>query len=63
MNGQIIRGKVPTMQGNYADYYSGVANAINNHTAMPVTAQDGINILQIIEAAFKSNQQKVLIDL
>jgi len=63
MNGQIIRGKVPTMQGNYADYYSGVANAINNHTAMPVTAQDGINILQIIEAAFKSNQQKVVIDL
>jgi predicted dehydrogenase len=40
-----------------------VGNAINNHTAMPVTAQDGINILQIIEAAFKSNQQKVVIDL
>jgi predicted dehydrogenase len=63
MNGQIIKGKVPTMQGNYADYYKAVAFAINNHTAMPVTAKDGINVLQIIEAAFKSNHEKSVIDL
>ena len=37
--------------------------AIANNESEPVTAQDGINVMKIIEAAFQSNDQKKVIDL
>jgi hypothetical protein len=34
-----------------------------NGKTEPVTALDGVNVMQIIEAAFQSNEQKRVIDL
>jgi len=62
-DGKIIREKIPTLQGNYYDYYDGVYHAIRNHQPMPVTASDGIRVMQIIDAAFKSNAEGNVIDL
>ena len=62
-DGKIIREKIPTLQGNYYDYYDGVYQAIRNDQPMPVTASDGIRVMQIIDAAFKSNKERKLIDL
>ena len=62
-DGKLIREKVPTLQGNYYDYYDGVYQAIREDKPMPVTASDGIQVMQIIEAAFKSNTEKKVIDL
>ncbi|MFV5687448.1 Gfo/Idh/MocA family oxidoreductase [Flavobacterium sp. ZT3R25] len=59
----IFNAKVPTLQGNYYDYFDGVYNSISNDTSEPVTAQDGIHVMQIIEAAIKSSEQKRVIDL
>ncbi|MFV8374972.1 Gfo/Idh/MocA family oxidoreductase [Flavobacterium sp. LB1P62] len=59
----IFNAKVPTLQGNYYDYFDGVYNSISNDTPEPVTAQDGIHVMQIIEAAIKSSEQKRVIDL
>jgi predicted dehydrogenase len=61
INGTIIREKVPTLQGNYYDYFDGVYHSILENKPEPVTAQDGTNVMQIIETAIESNaQQKVI---
>ena len=62
-DGKLIREKIPTLQGNYYDYYDGVYKAITNNTEMPVTALDGIRVMQIIDAAIKSNTEKKVISL
>lgn len=62
-NGIIIKEKIPTEQGNYFHFYDAVYNAIVNDTNMPVTCDDGIAVMQIIEAAVKSNASKALVTL
>jgi predicted dehydrogenase len=63
INGEIIRKNVPNLQGNYHDFFDGVYKSISNDTVEPVTAQDGINVMRIIEAAIQSSEQKKVIDL
>ena len=62
-NGIIIRESIPSAKGNYGDYYEGIYQALVNGLPLPVTADDGIKTLMIIEAAIKSNHEKRLIDL
>ncbi len=54
-NGTVIKERVHTLQGNYYAYYEGIYHAIANDTNMPVTVQDGINVMRIIEAAVQSS--------
>ncbi len=61
--GVIIREKVPTEIGNYGTYYTLVKKAIRENIDMPVTAKEGIQVMKIIEAAFKSNELKKQIAL
>jgi predicted dehydrogenase len=63
IEGKIIKKKVPTLQGNYYDFFDAAYKAIAHNTAEPVTAQDGVNVMRIIEAAFQSSNQKQAIDL
>jgi len=63
IDGKIIKEKVPTLQGNYYDYFDGMYQSIVNDLPEPVTAQDGINVMRIIEAVFQSNEQKRVINL
>ncbi|GAC1529888.1 MAG: Gfo/Idh/MocA family oxidoreductase [Sediminibacterium sp.] len=62
-DGKVIREKRPSLHGNYYDYYDGVYEAITQHSPMPVTVDDGINVMRIIEAAFTSNKEKCVIML
>lgn len=57
-NGASVKEKVKTEQGNYYDYYDAVHKAITENKPMPVTCDDGINVMSIIEAAIKSNAGK-----
>jgi predicted dehydrogenase len=60
-NGDILREKIPTLQGNYYDYFDGVYHSIVENKPEPVTALEGANVMQIIEAALQSNaEQKVI---
>lgn len=59
INGEII----PTLQGNYYDFFDGVYQSIVNDTTEPVTVQEGVQVMQIIEAAIQSSAQKKVIDL
>jgi predicted dehydrogenase len=58
INGAVIYKKVPTLLGNYYDYFEGVYQSVVANSVEPVTAQDGINVMKIIEAAFESNTLK-----
>lgn len=63
INGKVIREKVSTLQGNYFSFFDGVFNSISNDTIEPVTARDGVKVMQIIEAAIASNAEKKAINL
>ncbi len=63
IDGKIMHGKIPTLQGNYYDFFDGVYNAIVNDTLEPVTAEEGASVMQIIEAAILSNKEKRVVDL
>lgn len=62
-NSTSLRERVTTLQGNYYDLFDGVYNAIAHNRTEPVTASDGLNIMRIIEAAFKSSEEKRVIKL
>ncbi|MDF5710721.1 MAG: Gfo/Idh/MocA family oxidoreductase [Nostoc sp. S4] len=60
-DGKVIREKVKSLQGSYLGYYDAMYKSIVENQPIAVTAEDGINVMQIIEAAIKSNnQQKVI---
>ncbi len=62
INGEIVKKHIPTLQGNYYDYFDGVFHSITNDIEEPVTATDGIHVMKIIEAAIESSaQQKVVL--
>ena len=63
IDGKPVREKIKTLQGNYFEYFNGVYEAIANNKPEPVTAEDGVKVMQIIEAAIASNQHKKIIDL
>jgi predicted dehydrogenase len=63
INNDVFIANVDTLQGNYYDFFEGVYQSISNDTREPVTAQDGVQVMQIIEAAIQSSAQKKAIDL
>ncbi|MDH4058381.1 MAG: Gfo/Idh/MocA family oxidoreductase [Cyclobacteriaceae bacterium] len=63
VDGKIIRERVKTLPGNYMDYYEGIYQAIVNHKTLPVTAEDGVRVMHIIEAAYQSHHEKRIVEL
>jgi scyllo-inositol 2-dehydrogenase (NADP+) len=63
IDGKPVREKIPTLQGNYFSFFDGVYNSITNNITEPVTAQDGVKVMQIIEAAIASNTERRVINL
>ncbi len=57
VNGKIIREYITSEQGNYADYYDGIYNALVHNAPLPVTAEEGMQVIKIIEAAYRSNAE------
>ena len=61
IDGKEVREYIVSEQGNYNDYYDGIFNSIRNKAPLPVNAEEGKKVVQIIETAFESNRlQKVL---
>ena len=56
IDGKEVREYIDSEQGNYDDYYSGIYEAIRNNKPLPVTAEEGENVIRIIETAFKSSK-------
>lgn len=62
INSVVIREIVSTLHGNYFEFFDGLYETIANNKTEPVTAQDGVNVMRIIEASIKSNEEKKLIE-
>lgn len=62
VNGAILFEKVPTLPGNYYDFYVGLYDAIVQDKPEPVTANEGLQVMRIIEAAIQSNNKKNIIE-
>ncbi|MEO6490233.1 MAG: Gfo/Idh/MocA family oxidoreductase [Ferruginibacter sp.] len=54
-NGNTIISRVPSLPGNYMDYYTGLYNAIAHEKPLPVSASDGLNVIKVIAAVIQSN--------
>lgn len=63
VDGKIIREYIPSLKGNYSDYYEGMYQSIRNNKQVPVNAEDGMQVIKIIEAAFLSSKEKRVIEL
>jgi len=62
-DGKIIREHLPTLNGDYMEYYEGIYRALRNNAPVPVTGEEGKNVIKIIEAALESNRDKKVIQL
>lgn len=63
INGAVVRKTIPTLQGNYYALFDGVYQAIAENKTEPVTAEDGIKTMKVIDAAYASSEQKKIIQL
>ncbi|HEV7331575.1 MAG TPA: Gfo/Idh/MocA family oxidoreductase [Flavisolibacter sp.] len=60
-DGAVIRETVPTVSGNYLHYFEGIYEAVRNGAALPITGQQAINTIRVIEAAFRSSEEKKVV--
>jgi predicted dehydrogenase len=63
-----IKGKeviefITSEQGNYSDYYNAIYEAIRNNQPLPVTAEEGAEVIKIILAAFESSESEKVVEL
>lgn len=60
-DGKETRITIPTLQGNYMDFYDELYTAIAHEGKLPVSAEDGLQTIRIIEAVLESHtSQKVV---
>lgn len=62
-DGKVIREFIDSIKGNYGEFYDEMYEAIRNDQPVPVSPEDGTNILRIIVAAYRSNAEKKVIAL
>jgi predicted dehydrogenase len=63
INGEVVRKYIPSEQGNYNDYYDGIYEAIRNYKPLPVTPEEGAEVVKIIVAAFESSKVQRVLEL
>jgi scyllo-inositol 2-dehydrogenase (NADP+) len=56
-------GPVETLPGDYPAYYTGIATALREDTAPPVTAQEAAAALDVLEAARRSAREGVTVEV
>jgi len=59
IEGSIVRENIPTLPGNYYGFFDSLCQSIKKNLPEPVTAQDGIDVMRIIEMAIASNAEKI----
>jgi len=62
-NGTTVAKDVTAIQGNYLAFYNGVYEALTKNLPMPVTADDGIRVMKIIEAATESSRERRVVEI
>ena len=57
INGTVIREKLETIPGNYLDFYSELYDSVKRGKQNPVSPEDAIRVIRIIESAVLSNKE------
>ena len=57
-DGKVIREYIESAKGNYGEFYDIMYEAIRHDQPVPVSPEDGTNILRIIVAAYRSSAEK-----
>ncbi|WP_034944215.1 oxidoreductase [Erwinia oleae] len=55
---RIAAQTLPTLPGNYPAYYAGVRDAINGEGSNPVTAEEAIQVMELIELGMQSAEKR-----
>src|ERR1700761_3400387 len=61
IDGKVVRERVPTERGNAMDYFDGIYRAIREGAPLPVTAEQGVRIIRVIEKAYESVAAKKVV--
>ncbi|MCW3110061.1 MAG: oxidoreductase [Segetibacter sp.] len=56
-NNEVIRELIIPPQGNYMDYFDQLYKAIRFDEQLPVTAEEGLEVIKVIEAATESSRE------
>ena len=62
-DGLTSRIVIPSLQGNYMEFYDALYKAIKDKEKLPVSAEDGLNVMRIIEAVRKSDHLGTIISV
>jgi predicted dehydrogenase len=62
-DGKLIREYIPSLRGDYGEFYETLYEAIRNNKPVPVTAEEGTDIIRVIAAAYKANELKKMIPI
>jgi scyllo-inositol 2-dehydrogenase (NADP+) len=55
--------RVPGLRGDYGSFYQGLARAIVEGSAPPVTAQEGVDVISVLESCLKSDEAKSWVEM
>lgn len=59
---QIIKEFIVPPPGNYMEYFDQMYKAIRLDEPVPVTAEEGLEVIKVIEAALKSNKERRVVN-
>jgi scyllo-inositol 2-dehydrogenase (NADP+) len=57
-NGSVLREPVRSEPGNYGAYFEAIYRALRSEAPVPVPATEGLQVVQVIEAAFESARER-----
>ena len=63
VDGKLIKEFIPSLRGNYMDFFDLLYETIRNGKPAPVLPEEGLAVIKIIEAAYESSGAKKVIDL
>jgi predicted dehydrogenase len=63
IDNKVVRKVIPSLNGNYNNFYNELYASIREGKEAPVLAEEALDVIRIIEAAFKSNEEKKVVDL
>jgi predicted dehydrogenase len=63
IDGKVVKEKYPTKKGSYLDFYEDAFQALTGNKKEPVSLEDARDVIYIIRAAYRSNDEKKLVTL
>jgi scyllo-inositol 2-dehydrogenase (NADP+) len=57
------REEITALPGNYMEYYQAIYEALTDNNPLPVTGEEGLLVMKIIETAINSHVQKKVLDI